>query len=313
MEPCDLEKLPNDTDHLKEIIDFIAGWPEPANGRTVRSGFGLGCGENIGESGCRVLDLGHMKKFVGVILLCVAGWAAMAQAGRGLQACRYPVRVFGPRTAVNLNPLFAWWNRQPGPTNGTGYAAATIDVSSNSPADDTDRPLPAWHLVTGAPVGNVNGGGWAVEAVIYTSPSARTNARIILVHPPTGEQESYLTLKADLVQVDQQIQSAQRAYAANTNEEMRAEARAELYRRSISKVASTGVLVNSREAEQRHAAAAADLRQKDELLATRTAIQTRLKAIPVVSGAYHIEWFAMMTGRTKQGVPVYDPGVVPTQ
>ena len=36
----------------------------------------------------------------------------------------------------------------------------------------------------------------------------------------------------------------------------------------------------------------------------------QFKAIPAVKGAYYVDWFAVMRGYSKQGLPIYDLGRV---
>jgi len=246
-------------------------------------------------------------KTAGLILLWLAALTAVAQTNQGWAVCRNPVRVFGARSTVNLTPLFQWWARQPLPTNAAAFTRANINT--NSSADD-DRPLAAWHRVTGTPVAATTAGNWIVDAVIYTSPTSRTNTRIVLNHPPALEEQNYYTLKTQLAEADQEIADARRIYEANTNAEQQADERVNMYRHSLSKVAPTGVNVYSREAQQKHDAAAVALNQQEQLEAARQQILNQLKTIPARGETYYIDWFAVMLGHTKTGQPIYDLGLV---
>ena len=247
----------------------------------------------------------HMKT-AGLILFWLAALTAGAQTNPGWAVCRNPVRVFSARSTVNLTPLFQWWARQPLPTNAAAYTSANITTNIS----DDDRPLTAWHRITGTPVATTTAGTWVVDAVIYTSPSARTNARIILNHPPVVEEQNYYILKTELAEADQEIADTRHIYEANTNAEQQADERVEMYRHSLSKVAPTGVNVYSREAQQKHNAAAVALGQQEQLEAARQQILNQLKTIPARDETYYIDWFAVLLGHTKKGQPMYDLGLV---
>lgn len=250
-----------------------------------------------------------MKK-AGFILVWLAALAASAQTNQGWQICRDPVRVFGSHV-VNLAPLFQWWTRQTTDGKAAGFTSATIDIDTNDP-DVTDRPLAAWHRVTGPHVGTLYNGSWVVDATIYTSPTSRTNARIILNRPPTGEEQNYYTLKAELEQTAQQITNAGQAYKADVKAEQKYQQRSTAYARSNTKVALDGYRDYAALAAQKENAVNTDADQQKQLETLRNQIEAQLKTIPAVKGVYQVDWFALMVGRTKQGLPVYDLGVVST-
>jgi hypothetical protein len=244
-----------------------------------------------------------MKAVIGLIFLWLAAGSASAQTNQAWDICRNPVRSFGAHEIVNLTPLFQWWARQPlpGATN-----ASLQSTTTNAPEV---RPLSAWRRVTGTPLATT-GNSWLVAAVIYTSPTISTNARIILRNPPVQEEQTYLGLRAQLADVSQQITSIQQVYQAAVKAEQADVARAEAYQRSWDKVAPTGVVKYSRLAEQKHKEAALAASQQDQLEAVRNGIESQLKPIPAANGSYLVDWFAVEAGHTKQGVPIYDLGMV---
>lgn len=243
-------------------------------------------------------------KITGLILFLLATVAASAQTDQPTwNVCRNPVRVFKGKATVNLTPLFEWWKRQP---------LVITNKSTNTDmtaSPESERPLSDWYRVTGTKVGTI-GPSWVVDAVIYTSPTISTNARIILNNPPTVEEVNYNALKQQQTVVEQQIVNTESVYEENTNAEAQAMATLEIYRRSWSKTAPDGVRDYSALASKKHNAAALALTQLDRLEAAREQIETQLKAIPEVNGAYHIDWFALLLGRSKHGVPIYDMGLV---
>jgi hypothetical protein len=238
-----------------------------------------------------------------LIFVWLAAVTAPAQPTPGWKICRNPVRVFPGRATVDLTPLFLWWSRQPLVVTNKSAGADT----NAAPAEE--RPLAAWSRVTGTKLAT-SGSSWLVQAVIHASPTEHTNARIILNNPPAVEEAAYDTLKAQRADVEQRMVAARRDYDANTNAEAKAQQQVERYRRSWSKVASDGVIAYTRIAVQRHNSAAAALSQWDRLALTRHQIDAQLAAIPASNGVYQIDWFAVLLGKTKGGVPVYDLGLV---
>jgi hypothetical protein len=240
-------------------------------------------------------------KITGLIVVWFMALAAPAQSGPTWKICRNPVRVFAGGRTVDLAPLFQWWARQP-------LVVTNKNADTNSSPVD-ERPLSAWSRVTGTKVG-VAGPSWVLDAVIYTSPTVHTNARVFLNDPPTAEEQSFYALKAELADAEQRIADAQRVYKANTNAEAKAEAAVAKYRRSLSKVASDGVIAYTRLATEKHDAAALALNQIDQLQMAREQVEAQIETIPASDGFYQVDWFAVLLGHTKAGVPIYDLGWV---
>jgi hypothetical protein len=248
-------------------------------------------------------------KIIGLLLLWLATTAAVAQTNQGWPVCRNPVRVFGPRTTVDLTPLFQWWARQPVHSNSLAYAVAKIDLSTNEAANTNvppveDRPLAAWHRVTGTHRANV-GNSWVVDATIYTSPTARTNARIVLNHPPVVEEQDYYALQAQLAQVMQQITNDAQIHETNVKAEEKDRQNEDAYRRWWA-----SAQYYARAAAQKQQAADLAFSEEQQLQTMRHQIEQQLKTIPAINGQYAVDWFAVMLGRSKLGVPVYDLGLV---
>jgi hypothetical protein len=238
-------------------------------------------------------------KIFGLLVLSFLAATVSAQTNQGWPVCRQPVRIFAGQTTVNLTPLFEWWAQQPQP----GQPATNAD-------NEASRPLAAWKHVTGLKVGEL-GTAWLLDAVIHTSPTSRTSARIILNNPPAAEEQLFNSLKSQLAAAPQQITNEQRAYETALKAARKADKTIQDYRRSGSKQANEGINYYSRVASQkREAAAAAQTRQK-QLEDSIPEWQKQLDTIPTKNGKYLIDWFALEVGRNKQGVPVYDLGVVP--
>jgi hypothetical protein len=245
-------------------------------------------------------------KIIGLILFWLAAVAAPAQTNQSWKICRNPVRVFPGQATVDLTPLFQWWARQPLIiTNHSSTANTNTDTSLEPEA----RPLSAWHRVTGVKVG-VIGSSWVVDAAIYSSPTVHTNARIILNHPPEAEEQAYYALEMQAAEAKQQIADTQRIYGADTNKESKANKLVQAFEHSRSKLRNDAVRDYSAVAVQEQAAATSALTQKAQLEAARAEIEEKLRTIPAIKGAYQVDWFAVLLGHSKQGVPIYDMGLV---
>jgi hypothetical protein len=211
---------------------------------------------------------------------------ASAQTNHLSFCCRYPIRGFGLQT-VNLAPLFQWWNH-PGADG----------------ADDSKRPMKAWKRVVGVKVSDF-GYGWVVEAEVYRDPATHTKTRIVLQNPPALEASKYETTKDQIVQSGLDITNAQARYQTARKAEQDDQNRAKAARRSRYWAAQ----YNQQAADDR---AAATLAQDDEKAAKQTLELARLglKILPDLHGQYQIDWFAMDTGKTLQGLPIYDAGAI---
>lgn len=242
-------------------------------------------------------------KIAGFILLLFVAVGASAQTdNRGWKICRYPVRMFAKGT-VNLSPLFHWWAHQPLETTNT------IENSDTNTPPESDRPMTAWCRIEGTPR-EVAGASWLVEARVYTSPTAFTNTWVLLNHPPLEEKQGYDLLLAQIAQVEEQIANEKDAYSTSTNSEALAYRAAERYRRSNTKVAGDGYRAYSAVAAADRNSASNQRSQLTELEAARKQFEVQLKATPHDNGSFLVDWFAMNVGTNKQGIPIYDLGVV---
>ena len=243
-------------------------------------------------------------KTAGLALLLLVTVNASAQTNQSWPVCRYPLRTFAGQATVNLTPLFQWWARQP-----LVIKPNTNQINASESTTEAERPLAAWQRVTGTKLGEA-GSNWVVNAVIFASPTSRTNARIILNHPPAAEEQAYYSLKVQIANAGQQITNAQRSYKADTKAAQKDEEHAQAWLRSGSKVANQNANYLRRLAAQKREAATAALNQKQQLETSRALMQKQLSAIPAIHGQYHIDWFAVAVGQTKAGLPIHDLGVV---
>ena len=252
-------------------------------------------------------------KIMGTMVLLLVTLALGASAQTNLppwKICRNPVRYFRDKnhqqTTVDLSPLFQWWERQPLVT--TNKATADTNAAPDAAPQD-DRPLTGWYRVSGTKVGTI-AATWVVDAAVYTSPTIHTNARIVLYHPPTLEEENFSNIQSQIAEADRQIANAWDVYTANTNAQAIAEARVEYYRNAHIKLSVDGVRDYSALAALKEKAADAALDQVDKLEAARSNLEDQLDKIPHRGEVYQVDWFAVFLGKSKQGVPIYDLGLV---
>jgi len=222
-------------------------------------------------------------------------FADFTQTNRDV-CCRYPLRTFGSAANVNLTPLFKWWSHH-APDDMTG---ADVGVS-------IERPLAAWHRITGNHVGDADS-SWVVEAEIYTNPGVRIKERIILKNPPLAEEQLFYSLKSELAAAVQQMTNDQRLYQTDTKAAQQAEARVKPVRNT--RKAKNQASQNAQTASQEQQTAAAALSDQQQLAQAVPLAQKRLNAIPAKNGKYVLDCFALAAGKTKAGVPIYDLGVV---
>jgi hypothetical protein len=252
---------------------------------------------------CASLSNSTMKT-AGLIFLLLAAVSVSAQTNQSFPCCRHPIRVFGDHTTVNLTPLFQWWTH-PGQVS---KAAADRDPTLDADARPV-RPLSAWHRITGVKAADLEY-NWVVDAVIYTSPTLRTNARIILKNPPVTEDQMFYSLKAQLAEAGQQSTNAQHTHQNQVKAAQKAEARAQADGRSRNWKARLNSSAFAQLAARDNTTATRTLNEQKQWEQSRTLAEQQLAAIPAANGRYQIDWFALEIGRNKQGMPIYDLGVV---
>lgn len=243
-------------------------------------------------------------KFVGLLLLLLATSPLSAQTNQTQFCCRHPLRVFGNDTTVNLTPLFQWWKHH---ANDNEISGADDHLSNQSAST---RPLVAWQRITGTKSGSLEY-SWYVNATVYSSPGQHTNEIIILKNPPTAEAQLFSTLKSEIAAATLQLTNDQRTYEAELKAAQKAETHAQAENRVRKERARNNGNRLAQQVANDKAAATTTLNQQQQMEASLTQAQKQFSAIPAVKGKYQIDWFAVELGRNKQGVPVFDVGVVP--
>lgn len=190
---------------------------------------------------------------------------------------------------MNLAPLFQWWTNSPG-------------------ASQSIRPLIAWRRIVGTRVGNLEY-QWVVDARIYTNQTSWVPARIVLLNPPAQEERLFYSLQTQVAQAELDLTNAQGRYQADLKQEQRDQVRAKANARSWKRWGRFYARVYKRRAAwERHAARQAQ-HEEQQARQTLEAAHKLLKAIPNSHGRYQIDCFALNTGKTLRGLPVYNVGV----
>lgn len=232
------------------------------------------------------------------ICLLLSGMTVWAQTNQTPLCCQYPVRSFGNGKMVNLAPLFRWWmdhiNDHPGSAGGNA---------------DSDRPLSAWKRVTGVKMETL-AYGWVVKARITDEPGAQTNEQIVLENPPAAEEQRYYALKARLLQYNEQISNDTRAYQADTRAENSAANRASSDARSRNWRNRIAVGNYNRQAARKRKAAEIALNEQKKYEQARDLAQKQLNLISSNGKQYQIDCFALEIGRSRQGLPVFNTGMM---
>lgn len=223
------------------------------------------------------------------LALLLLGLPPTALARLPALCCRYPIRSFGNTGSVNLAPLFQWW------TNSAGNSQSI-------------RPLAAWRRVVGVRTGDLEY-QWIVDAKIYTRQTTWRPARIVLLNPPVQQEQLFYSLKAQIAQDELNLTNAQRTYRAELKAEQRDQARARADARSWRRWRRFYSGVYDRQARREQNAARQTQKEKQQTRQALEAAQKALAAIPSSHGQYQIDCFALDTGKTLHGFPVYDVGV----
>lgn len=197
---------------------------------------------------------------------------------------------------MNLKPLFQWWTHH-----------ASDGSAGGSTGAPPDRPLANWHRITGTKVGETEY-NWVVDAVIYTNPGTVTNARIILRNPPVAEEQTYYTLKSQLLAASQQMTNDLRNYQTDTQAAQKAESRPQAVKTNRKRRVEPNN--NAQKANQDKQAATAALNDEQQLAQAVQQAQQQFNAIPSANGRYRIDCFALVIGRNRDGQLIYDLGVV---
>jgi hypothetical protein len=213
-----------------------------------------------------------------------------------------PNRVVGVR-AVSLQPLFDWW------TQAAALSASNHALPKEEQVPLPDRPLKHWVRLTALAVTNTGFAHLATVQIQHVPNGLQTNQTVVLRHGPFVEKKKVddaAQETAELVK-SQKYQLEQAEYYDSRAEALRA--RAYLYHEMY---AAGGSYVHSRLADDYYAAAARARRQANLARERASNMEARLLQLDKITHGqttFVIDNFAMATGETYQGLPVYSLGL----
>lgn len=237
----------------------------------------------------------RMTGIMGVLMVVLASATGLAES---TNLYCFPARYINQRR-VALAPLIQWWKDADDPSPLHGKLAP--------------RPLTAWVRIKSITVEEFHL-GWKIEAQLWDSPRSKpTQQKIFLKSPPREQQASFEALKrrdAELLAVNQTMMAAANANESEARESFRRQgnlydvADAIGYRnRGINAAAQsygqTGSQALDRAASQTQRVIAAN--------EERSRVLGELTKFPA-GDRYRVDFFAMKTGETSFGLPVYDQG-----
>lgn len=221
-------------------------------------------------------------------------------------------RVFDANV-VQLDPLIAWW------TNAEAILSANKKLPEEKQQPLPPRPLSAWVRlrISSAPENAINGvSSWRIMATLRTRPDEATTQKIVLRHAPEKLRVNFNALLARLA-------AAERSKETNADEGAaeRDQAFAHKMRGYDLAIAQPYALKNSKTgtpADREFAQANALNRAASSVaIAKRDAemeiwfVKDELARLSESQAVFTFETFALRTGETYAGLPVYDLGAIP--
>lgn len=252
----------------------------------------------------------EMKTILCFIPACLLAVMAVANPNR------YVWRTFGG-VNVNLQPLFTWWTYA---SKGVGQPLDITVVDSNTLVTISNlwsrlppRPLPEWFRITAREDGiAVAGSMWKVDAIIEPAPNMSKHQMIYLQDPPVMEIEDFKQARAAYLGLQQ---AQNRDVAMETMMESNVTAQADAVRTNFSLYTASGspvliaqeynLQVASELAISNLNSAHARTQDRDSQMAP---FGNYLSNFPDTN-VYWLDHFALRTGRTVDGLEVYDMGI----
>jgi hypothetical protein len=198
----------------------------------------------------------------------------------------------------DLTPLYVWWAEQLTQRAQSGGERITNGIGST--ANLTERPMAPWVHITGE-IDKEDPQGWIVNATVEYAPGKGNGMKILLIHPPRKELARF-AVKSNLVNNPPPPPD----YSAQ-EEEIKAQ-------KNRAFVANA---IGDDDLEEAYMASAAqferdlDARKKRDqsVVAERNRNLEDLGNFPSDWQMYHVDVFALNTGRQLYGLPIFDAGL----
>lgn len=210
---------------------------------------------------------------------------------------REPIRLFDGRTA-DLRPVFQWWLK------AEAITQSNRSLQKTNRLELPPRPMPAWELIQG-PVVEGTAAGWEVAVEVSATPGETHSQKIFLRHPLQWQKDRVEQLAKQIAELQQ---TASREHSAvigaiedgNKYRERAMNAEIRIVR-DVNDQRATG-------AAQAYARHSLNSAQASSQLA---AVRAELEKYPSNGRVFVLDHFALRTGETFRGLPVYDLGFIP--
>jgi len=215
-----------------------------------------------------------------------------------------PIRTIHEQR-VHLHPLFIWW------TNAAALNASNASLPEAERQPLPERPLRAWVRITSTELTNT-GFTWLARVDIQKTPDGPiSNQLVVLRHGPFEEKKALDQAVAHYNSATESQLTASNVQSANLEREAALRSKASLYQEMYNldphRHYHLGLAADTyRRAaiEARHAAGVASNRVK-QLEASRAEL------FQITQGRHTlmVDTFALRTGETYQGLPVFEMGL----
>jgi hypothetical protein len=199
--------------------------------------------------------------------------------------------------AITIAPVLLWWKN---------HAAAPRRTANYNDTQSVTNPFPSWVHITGTIV-NTAANCWIMNAYIEDNPGHTTSSQIVLADPPIEECGEFYQARAALDSLNSQINNLQ-----SVADDIPAEKDANNIADSVAGVLSgNNDAVHEYYQDQHMQIVNKDYnlwRQQGVLTAQRPELERFLAQFPP-GNVYQINSFVMNTGRTINGMQIYDAGV----
>jgi hypothetical protein len=240
-----------------------------------------------------------MKTFRLLAFLCLGVFSSDMACANPL---RFPQRLIDNRR-VDIRPLFQWWSND---TMRNAMVTNTIEdtviVTNKYP-----RPLTAWHRIMGTNT-VTDAYGWIVNGTFEVNPGEWEPLTFVLRHPPTSDAAKQQNLVRRLAGIASERVSANYTY---TNSSALAEHHSK--RTVLIRDPGSDLIWFSRDHERliaRHRRNAGNAAEKLRQLDVEEKQVNHQLTRYIRTDYYTIDFFALHTGLSYKGLPVYDLGML---
>lgn len=233
-------------------------------------------------------------------------------------ACRHPQRI-ATNQRIDLTPLFTWWTNAQDrfdPTWQTNKDRTSVSPYIISDLNPAARPLKSWVRIKGT-VQGPRSYGWLIDAEVYDGPKNSNHLAIVLIHPPAQEKKNCEVWTAQYLQATHAKTSAENRIEYNRDEAEDHRDKANFFYSLANSVSDHTIHDDFTASGNGHmkVAASADARVANavndhhDASAVVRDLYPKLAALPP-GEEYTVDWFAKYTGKTPDGLPIYDCGTV---